>query len=392
MPNITSFNINDIALYYQAIECLARDPIKTGDAAEQIRGQLVAYLERRRAARSLPPLRGQMTSLGEKTLLDLRQMRLVEADDSYLRLTPSGSKIAKLLAAGEGRLARRLLLSALIDTYDNVRRFLTFLTPPAGQSISLPVPRTPSGAEEIMDDDEENGETDDGLELEAVCKAWRDWCQSHDRPDLVPHSFEERAGELFEQSRDKSVANRIKNVVEQLVVDQATAGVVSRISIYRTLRDRLSTAGAVNSWLRSVPGAPLAVETVYSCLHIGTPAAPAEWVRLDVTSLPQDVYVHEPDSKDLADKLLPALRDSAALLTPRAGYFRIYELRDRVCDSLKISQGVFNAAFVHLYRSRPGVLSLGVDYETITAKRLPIEIREHGRSDFFNLVAFRNEI
>ena len=36
-------------------------------------------------------------------------------------------------------------------------------------------------------------------------------------------------------------------------------------------------------------------------------------------------------------------------------------------------------------------MTLGKDYEKITAKRLPIEIRDGASSDFFNLVAFKAE-
>jgi nitrogenase molybdenum-iron protein alpha/beta subunit len=54
-----------------------------------------------------------------------------------------------------------------------------------------------------------------------------------------------------------------------------------------------------------------------------------------------------------------------------------------------LSQGMFDSVFVHIYRTRPGLMTLGVDYEKITAKRLPIEIRDGTSSNLFNLVAFK---
>ena len=44
--------------------------------------------------------------------------------------------------------------------------------------------------------------------------------------------------------------------------------------IYRTIRDRLSTAGGLNSIIRAVRGKPLSVEVVFSCMHIGRPSVP----------------------------------------------------------------------------------------------------------------------
>jgi hypothetical protein len=50
---------------------------------------------------------------------------------------------------------------------------------------------------------------------------------------------------------------------------------------------------------------------------------------------------------------------------------------------------MFDSVFVHIYRTQPGLMTLGVDYEKITAKRLPIEIRDGASSNLFNLVAFK---
>lgn len=52
---------------------------------------------------------------------------------------------------------------------------------------------------------------------------------------------------------------------------------------------------------------------------------------------------------------------------------------------------MFDSVFVHIYRKQPGLMTLGFDYETITAKRLPIEIRDGASSNLFNLVAFKDK-
>jgi hypothetical protein len=212
----------------------------------------------------------------------------------------------------------------------------------------------------------------------------------NERTDLLPNDFVERATALFQVSTDRKIASRIKNVVQQLVLEEATEGIVSKMAIYRTLRDRLASAGAINGRIKVIESPTIALETLYSCLNIGAPTSDVtDWIQLDVPRSPEPIFVHEPEPEQIAGRLLDELRKTATSLMPRAGYYRIYELRDRICETLRISQGVFDSGLLCLYRSKQGEISLGVDYETITAKRLPLEVRDRGRSEFFNLVAFR---
>ncbi len=393
MPNVSSFNINDVALYYHALRCVADEPLDTVIAAERVRERLVGYLERRRASLSLPPLRTEMPTLGAKALTELKQMKLVAVEDGKVRLLTAGVAIVDKLTTGEGRQARRMVLSRMLDTFDNMYGFVKKLSPPTGRELVLPVPRGSNVAVDTLDDSNVDLRGETGLDLTHVCTAWSDWCEENARTDLIPINFVAHAQALFEGSRGKEVGNRIKNAVQRLVLERATDGIVQKMPIYRTLRDRLSTAGALNSRIRVVDHSPLALEVVYSCIRFGPPETDTtDWVMLEVPRTGQPILIHEPEPKQIADQLYMALRESAETLTARAGYYRIYELRDRACDVLRISQGVFDAAFIHIYQEKQGAISLGVDYETITAKRLPIEIRAHGRSEYFNLVAFRQPV
>jgi len=370
------------------------EPQDVSAAQERVRKRLVDYLERRRAALSLPPLRTEMLTLGEKVLVELRQMRLVEVEEGKVRLLPAGAEVVAKLTAGSGRDARRLILGRMIDTFDNVYGLMKKISPSGGRDIVLPVPRGSNVPPDAMDDPDLDLRDELNLDLSQVCQAWAEWCAANGRSDLLPDDFVSRAESLFELSNDKIVGNRIKNVVQQLVLERATDGVVSKMAIYRTLRDRLSSAGAINGRIRVIESSTIAFECIYSCLHIGPLADKnaSAWVRLDVPRSAQPIFVHEPEPEQIAERLYKELRLEARTLVPRAGYYRIYELRDRICEALRISQGVFDSAFLHLYRTKQKEISLGVDYETITAKRLPLEVRDRGRSEFFNLVAFRQPI
>ncbi len=382
-----------MALYYHALKCV-EESLDVSAAQERVRERLIEYLERRRATLSLPPLRTQMLTLGEKALTELKQMRLVEIEGGKVRLLPAGATVVSKLTKGSGREARRLVLGRMIDTFDNVYGLVKKLSPPRGREIALPMPRGTNVSPDAMADSELDLRDEMNLDLTQVCKAWTDWCAENARADLLPNDFISRAESLFEESTDRKIASRIKNVVQQLVLERATDAIVSKMAIYRTLRDRLSSAGAINSRIRVIDSSTIALECIYSCLHIGPPTdADADaWIRLDVSRSSEPIFVHEPEPEQIAERLFNQLRTAASALVPRAGYYRIYELRDRTCETLRISQGIFDSGFLHLYKSKQGEISLGVDYETITAKRLPLEVREHGRSEFFNLVAFRQPI
>ncbi len=390
MANITHFNVSDVALYYQGLAALTELPIATSVAAEEIRRRAVTYVERRRAMFSLPSLRGQSDSLGEKILLDLRQMNLANVSENKVKLTGLGRVVIDMLKNGEGRRARLAILGRLVETYDNAAILCATVTPPSGKPLYVPIPRV---ASEQIDDEEDDGETSlVSTNMESLCAAWADWCKENKRTDLMPEDLKEKAEALIEASTDKrGFAGKARNALAQLVVGAATNGRISKAPIYRTIRDRLSTAGALNAVIRPVPNTPLSVEVVFSCMNIGRPANHAEeWQPLGAKlMLNDDIWVHEAAPERLGESVLVAMQAARQLVIERAGYYRIYELRDNVCESLRLSQGMFDSVFVHLYRTRPGLMTLGFDYEKITAKRLPIEIRDGASSNLFNLVAFK---
>ena len=392
MANITHFNVSDVALYYQGLVALAESPTETPVAAEEIRRRAVTYVERRRAIFSLPSLRGQFDNLGDKILFDLRQMSLVSVSDNKVKLSGSGRTIVDYLKKGEGRRARLAILGRLIETYDNAAILCVNVTPPGSKPLFLPIPRATT---EQVDDEDDEGETRLlPANLESICAAWADWCKDNRRPDLMPDDLKARTETLIDASKDKrGFAGKARNALAQLVVSTATNGRISKAPIYRTIRDRLSTAGGLNSVIRPVPNRPLSVEVMFSCMHIGRPSKHAEeWQPLGAKlMLSDDVWIHEAAPERLVESVLAGLKEAKGTLVERAGYYRIYELRDRVCENLSLSQGMFDSVFVHIYRTQPGLMTLGVDYETVTAKRLPIEIRDGASSSLRNLVAFKDQ-
>lgn len=392
MPNITHFNIGDVALYYQGLVALAEAPMENAVAADEIRRRAVTYVERRRAMFSLPSLRGQFDSLGEKILFDLRQMSLATVAESKVKLTALGVAIVDYLRKGEGRRARLAILGRLVETYDNAAFLCATVTPPTGKPLFVPIPRVTT--EQVDDEEDEAVTRFVPANLQSICAAWAEWCEENHRPDLMPFDLKARTEALIEKSKDKrGFPGKARNALAQLVVSTATNGRIAKAPIFRTIRDRLSTAGGLNSAIRPVTGKPLSVEVVFSCMNIGRPSKHAdEWQPLGAKlMLVEDVWIHEAEPKRLASSVLAAVMKARDTLVERAGYYRIYEIRDRVCETLRLSQGMFDAVFLHIYRTQPGLMTLGVDYEKITAKRLPIEIRDGASSNLRNLVAFKDQ-
>jgi hypothetical protein len=209
----------------------------------------------------------------------------------------------------------------------------------------------------------------------------------------MPYDLQARTEALIEKSKDKrGFPGKARNALAQLIVSTATNGRIAKAAIFRTIRDRLSTAGGLNSVIRTVTGKPLSVEVVFSCMNIGRPSKHAEeWQPLGAKlMLVEDVWIHEAAPERIASSVLAAVMKARGALVERAGYYRIYEIRDRVCESLRLSQGMFDAIFLHIYRTQPGLMTFGVDYEKITAKRLPIEVRDGASSNLRNLVAFKD--
>jgi len=89
VPNISSYNINDVALYYHALKCVEELQDFTA-VQERIRKRLVDYLERRRAAlafsRPVPGVRSDLAVCAGQPGVTSRVLGcLAQRADSTLR-------------------------------------------------------------------------------------------------------------------------------------------------------------------------------------------------------------------------------------------------------------------------------------------------------------------
>ena len=74
--------------------------------------------------------------------------------------------------------------------------------------------------------------------------------------------------------------------------------------------------------------------------------------------------------------LLDAIDNAMLALTPIAGYHDIPDLRDTVCENLRIPEAAFDDGLNRLLDRTPSPLSVGFHYEKISANRKPLVRRQ----------------
>ncbi len=109
-------------------------------------------------------------------------------------------------------------------------------------------------------------------------------------------------------------------------------------------------------------------------------------VRLN-SGEPFHIYFCEPDIADTGTqkKLLDAIHKSLVDLTPMAGYYSLPEVRDEVCQYLKIPEGVFDEALNRILDLDLCPFTVGLQYEGITGRRKPL-VRDRGSIQIYNLI------
>ena len=141
MPNISHYNVSDVALYFQALvgwrsrrwRAQSQPKRFEGGPSPISKGVARSSLCRRYEDNS--------TRWVRKSLFDLRQMGLATVADGKVKLTAAGFAIVDSLKKGEGRRGRLAILGRLIETYDNAAFLCATLTPPMGKPLFVPIPR-----------------------------------------------------------------------------------------------------------------------------------------------------------------------------------------------------------------------------------------------------------
>ena len=209
---------------------------------------------------------------------------------------------------------------------------------------------------------------------------------------LLEPTFAEEADSIAEDIRENlqgEGAKKIENALREKVVNRALPDIRLREPLFRSIVDRLVSLRLLNVARDSttIDGCDF-LKSYSPCVDV---SPPHDWyVQLPVnppsTSL-FTIYFCEPDMRDeeTQQKLWAVIDRTFEKLSPRGGYYDLPDVRDLVCEELRIPEAEFDEGINRLLDQQPSPLTMGLNYENISGRRKPL-IRNRGSSQLYNLL------
>ncbi len=291
----------------------------------------------------LPEPRGTFETVGEKVCQELVQLRLAHSDRVGYELTEVGREAISLLASRKYVELRRLMTAAHLQTYDNLRTVLQthfevgFIWRPIVESMRL-------GQEGYIE-----GLLEPTFGKDAVTEATA------------------LNGDITESPK------RIENTLHARVLERVIPSPRIGVPLFRAMCDRLVSLRLLN--IQRAKYRDYEFMKSYSPCVSGSPTRPWHMpTEIQLSSGSYVIYLCEPNMSDTSqrDVLLKELDQVLATLTLEGGYYDIPEVRDLVCERLKIPEASFDDGINRLLDMSPPVLSVGLRYERISGRRKPL--------------------
>ncbi|MYC30069.1 MAG: hypothetical protein F4X65_08280 [Chloroflexi bacterium] len=360
--NISSYNITDVGYHYVGLRVLG-SPLPTVRREEQeaaIARSVLKYVSDRSLRLMLPEPRGTFETVGEKVCRELVHFGFAVSAKGVYELTDRGKETLGLLNAGKHIELRRTMARVHLETYDNLREVVQkhfeigYIWRPIVETSKL----------------EQKG---------------------YFRRLLAP-TFPEEAHSVADAIRESLQglgAKKIEDALQEKVVSQALPNIRIRVPLFRSIADRLVSLRLLNIARDSA--------TIEGCefLKSYSPCAnespPHKWYVPLTVNPPSDssftMYFCEPDMTDRGTQecLLDAIEQVFSESLPLGGYYDLPEVRDRVCDVLKIPEATFDEGINQLMDLQPAPLTMGLTYENISGRRKPL-VRTRGSSQIYNLL------
>ena len=354
--NITSYNISEVSYHYIGIRVLGS--VSPNDRAVQlntISTNVHKFVNDRALRLMLPAPRGRFETIGERICQELVHMNLAEAQGGYV-LTDLGQNVLTLLDEQRYIELRRAMIAAHLQTYDNLRAImLAHIAVPFWQPVVV--------------------------------------ASYLDRPDYLPkflaQSFGPKAQTVLNETldiKDLPTPAKIQDALWSKILSNQLPDQKIRPALFRAICDRLISLRLLNK--SRVFQDECEFEKTYSPCVVENPPNP--WYSL-LSVLNQDdafdLHLCEPDAADTAFQaaLLASIDDAFALLIPEGGYWDIPDLRDEVCSALQIPERAFDDGLNALLDAESSPLSVGLQYEQITARRRPL-VRYSPTTQLHNLI------
>ena len=358
--NITSYNVTDVGYHYIGLRVLKglSPAVQREEQTNTISRNIRKYAMERALRLMLPEPKGTFDSAGRKTCQELVHLELANSGNRVYELTRQGQEVLDLLENRQFSELRRAMICAHLRTYDNLRLIVQKHLEVDG--IFRPV---------VEASKVENSE--------YVAR-------------LLEPTFGTAVGEQVSQelgSLENMTAGKLEDELRNTILKKILPGVRVSESLFRSMCDRLVSLRILN--LRKSYRNECEFDKSYSLCDATPTSSP--WYSLAEIDLKAGksfaLYICEPDMKDpqMQELLLSVVRESFTCLKSKAGYYSLPEVRDIVCERLRIPEVAFDDGLNHLLDTESNIFTLGLEYEGISGRRKPF-VRDRGSVQIYNLV------
>ncbi len=358
--NITSYNVTDVGYHYIGLRVLAG--LSSGASrAEQtttIGRNIRKYVSDKALRLMLPEPRGTFETAGEKVCQELVHLQFARSLKGTYEITDEGKEALYLLNSQNHQKLRHVMAEAHLRTYDNLRMVV------------------------------QNHLSSDGI--------WQPIVEIDKVKDpkyvtrLLEPTFGDEAGKHADQKSSTLLngnSKKLEDVLRKLILEKTLPDIRISVPMFRSLCDRLVSLRLLNLMKVSLQGCEFD-KSYTSCV---LQAPPQDWyvpLRVNLNSGEFFlIYLCEPDmaNAETREELLGAIYRAFELLTPTAGYFSLPEVRDNVCENLKIPEAAFDDGLNRILDLDPRPVTVGLQYEGITGRRKPL-VRVRDSTHIYNLI------
>ncbi len=354
---ISSYNITDVGYHYVGLRVLANSATKREEQLQAISRGVLKYASDRALRLMLPDPKSNFATVGEKVCQELVHFQFARLEKGVYVLTEIGREILGMLNSRKFVELRRAMISAHLATYENLRAVVQ-----------------------------------KHLEVGSVWRAIVEVEQLNNTgyiERLLKPTFNGTASEIASHlmTGDRLSPKQVEDAINERIIDTTFPQFTYSVPLFRALADRLASLRLLNIMKASMDGCEFAKS--YSPCVAEDPPRP--WYhRLDVPISPFETYtifLCEPDMSDPSTLkvLLGALERAFSNLRSEAGYYDLPEVRDYVCEQLRIPEAAFDEGVNGLLDQTPSALSPGLRYEGISGKRKPL-VRARGTTQIHNLI------
>jgi len=357
---ISSYNITDVGYHYIGLRVLAGLPStsKRDEQTSAISRSVLKYVTDRSLRFMLPEPKGTFETVGEKVCQELVHFQFARSVQKSYELTNAGKEALALLDGRKHRELRRVMVAVHLNTYENLRAIVQ-------RHIEIGYIWRPI--------------------VEAAKLATPDYLYRLLKPSYE-NDARDVADEVWEGAKGKS-PKKVEDLLHEQILQRVLPRISLNVPLFRSLCDRLVSLRILNIMRTSSGGCEF--DKSYSPCAITSPSD--DWyIPIKVHGLSGEfftLFYCEPSmgEKTAQQRLLAAVDEAFHIISPQAGYYDLPNVRDYVCDYLRIPEASFDEGINELLDWNPAPLTVGLKYEGISARRKPL-MRNLGSIQIYNLI------